>query len=660
VLDFLAPRPGVQRMETESESSPSPRQTPWLVLLLLAVFLFSAVNSLVRDSATFDETAHLPAGITYLDRGDFRLNPEHPPLVKIWAALPVWLSGRARPDYRSLPWLGRPVPGLAGVRSNADQWVFGYELLNGPLERRERRDPGSLLLPARLAMLVPALALILIVYSWSRELWGPRGAIVSLILACLSPTLLAHARLVTTDLPLALAYASVLWTAWRFTRKPCWARGALCAICLSGSLLVKFSALLLFPTLALIALAWVVGPCPDREERRRRARWIPRLAVVALLLSFAAIWAGYGFRFAATGPDYAMDWTAVGMQEGAGAVIRDRALEWRVLPEAYVYGLAHLLGGAERRVAFLNGEQSLIGWWYYFPEAFLLKTPPALIAMIGWIAVAACRGRRWRSPKGWFLLLPVALYLGVSISGNLNIGHRHLVPVYPLLFVACGAIGRLAGRPRFAGAALLLLIVGYAASFAIATPRFLSYFNFAAGGSAGGWRYLLDSNIDWGQDLIRLRRWMNRTGIPEIDLAYFGTADPTAYGIRYRKVYMVHDFRPEIPTVRPTTGRQVAVSVNLLQGLYFDRDRVFAEELLRRGWITRGRVHEWLDLRDRLSKGGRRHPTLASWMVKQGYVTEAQRDRIESGLLTAWFERLRDRQEPVAVVGDSIFVYEAP
>jgi len=633
----------------------------WPAVCLLLVFFLAGANSLVRDSATFDETAHLPAGFTYLDRGDFRLNPEHPPLAKAWAALPLWLGGLARPDYASPYWTGRPSAANPALRSKADEWLFGFEFLNGPLApSAPRKDPTRFLVPARMAMLLLGMALALVVYVWSLALWGRRGALFSLFLTCLSPTLLAHARLVNTDLPSALGFCAALWGFWRFCLRPSWGRAALAGLLAAVAALFKFSTLLLGPMIAIVGVTWALWPGVPPRARKQRWLWLGTALLLIAAIAYVGIWAGYGFRFAAAEPGYQLDWSVVGLKEGPVADSVHRALENRILPEGYLYGLAYFLGGAARRVAFLNGEQSLVGWWYYFPEAFLLKTPPALLWILAWLGAVALTRHRWRSFHGWFLALPALVYLAVSIGANLNIGHRHLVPLYPLLFVLAGALpGHWRGRPGRKLAALAL-IAGYAVSFVVATPRYLSYFNFIAGGAGGGWRYLLDSNIDWGQDLARLARWIDRNGREEIDLAYFGTADPAAYGIRYRKILMVHDFHPSRPPVLPEPGRIVAVSVNLLQGLYFDQDRAVAEELARRGWITRAQVTDWLALRDRLSLSGRRHPSLAEWAVAEKIIDEEQRRRVESSLLSAWFRRLRDEERPLAKAGDSIFIYRAP
>lgn len=625
-----------------------PHKRILIVAALLSLFAAAATNSLVRESATFDETAHLAAGFTYLDRMDFRLNSEHPPLFKGWAALPLWLGGSVEPDYSSQGWTG------------GDQWLFGYEFLNGPLHDPQRRSPASLLTPARMAMLLPALLLGVIVYLWSREIWGEAGALLSLFLYCLSPTMLAHGRLVTTDLPSALGFTAVLWSMWRFYRSPSVKMAVLCGISLAAALLMKFSALLLFPIMTLLGLMWVLWPGVPGDQRRRRWLWILALVLIAGMLAYGGLWAGYGFRYAACEPGHALDWEVVTPTGGAAGETVRIALDNKLLPESYLYGLAYFLGGAQRRVAFLNGEQSLIGWWYYFPQAFLMKSPPALILILCLLTLHALRAGLWRSFNCWYVALPIALYVGVSIAGNLNIGHRHLAPLYPLLFLLCGGIVRLWSGSRTVRTVTILLLVAYALSFATATPRYLSYFNFTAGGPKGGWRYLLDSNIDWGQDLPRLKAWMEASGTPEIHLAYFGTADPAAYGIRYRKTYMAHDYHPELPHQMPRPGDHIAVSVNLLQGLYIDRDEAFARELHRRGLIRNAQVREWLDLRDRLSMENRRHPDLASWAVERGFIDEAMRREVESGLLYARLARLRDGGPPVARAGDSILIYRWP
>jgi len=639
------------------EASPHDPRSPaarWAVPLLLLAFISAGSISLRLDAITFDETAHLPAGLSYLQRGDFRMNPEHPPLAKIWAALPLVLLGRGSPDYESTAWRGRDDDD--GLRTAADEWLFGWSTLNGPPEVASRRDPRDLLVPARLATLAAGVLLVLLVYGWAREAWGGTGGLLALGLACLSPTLLAHSRLVTTDLGAALGYTAALYGAWRFARRPGVARAAALAAAVAFAVATKFTTLLLGPILIALGAAWIAsGP---RETWRRRAVALGLAGVACMAAAWLALWAVYGFRFAASAdPSYRLDWSVVGPTPGAAGALVRGALERHLLPEGYLYGLSYALGGAARRLAFLDGAVSQVGWWRYFPETLLLKTPPALIALVVWAVVWGIRRADRRTLS--CLLGPMAIYLAVSIGGHLDIGHRHLLPLYPLAFVLVGGLAR-AAVGRLARAALVLALIGYAVSFAVATPRYLSYFSELAGGPSRGWRHLLDSNVDWGQDLTRLVRWCAEERVDVIDLAYFGTADPEAWGLRYRKVLLVHDFRPERPAVRPAPGELVAVSANVLQGLYVDSDRELADSLVRRGWLTPTQVRAWLELRDRRTLAGHDAPSLGEWAVEQRLIDGRQRDEAAAPLLSTWLTGLPDEGSPVARVGDSIFIFRAP
>ncbi len=604
-----------------------------LVALLLAGFAIAGAVSLARDAATFDETAHVAAGLSYLDRRDFRLNTEHPPLAKLWAAWPVRLLGRDAVDYGSPSWRA------------ADPWVLGFEALKG--------DPARMLFPARLAILATGLALGAIVLAWSFELWGAWGALFSLALFSLSPTMLAHSRYVTTDVPAALGIVATLWTFWRFTRRPGVLPAVLCGVCAGAALATKYTALLLAPMLLVVAVAWVVGP----GWRSRASRCSAALGAIALTAAIC-VWAAYGFRYAAsTDPTYTLDWSALDANPGAVSNVLRSARDAHLAPEAWLHGVATVRGTTARREAYLNGESSVVGWWYYFPEAFALKSPPALLALLAWGVVLALRSARTRAFDVWAALGPLAVYVAISLASRLNIGHRHLAPIEPLLFVLLGALARPAWRTRAGRLALAALLVCYAGSFARATPRYLSYFNLLAGGPAGAPRYLLDSNLDWGQDLARLGAWCREHGSPEIYLAYFGTADPRAYGIRFHKLRLVHDFYPEMPEVRPASGDLVAVSVNLLYGLYTDEDQAIGRALLGRRLVTTDRVQEWIRLRDTESRAGRRHPALAEWLVSRGFVAPDALEHVRQELLPAWLTRLRERERPVGRAGDSIWIY---
>ena len=592
---------------------------------LCALFAIAGFFSLRSDSATFDETAHIAAGTAYAERGDFRLNPEHPPLVKFLSGSALSVMGRGGLAYGSPAW------------AEGDPWALGFELL--------RRDPARRLVPARLPVLALGVLLLLAVYGWAHELYGRDGALLALALAATCPTLLAHARLVTTDLAAALGATVTLWALWRWLRAPSWRRLLTAGVALGLALLAKYSCVLLVPAVAGLA---VLAAATRRVSWRHAILGIAALGAVA----YAVVWAGYGFRYAASpDPGHRFAWEFLESEPGGVPGPVRLARDNRLLPEAYLFGITYAQARSHERFAFLDGEESVEGWLRYFPEAFVLKTPIAFLILLVWAVAEGLRRTRGRTFDGWFLALPVLGFAAVSIASRFNIGHRHLTPIYP---IACLAIAPLAVHVAVRGAkrvAVAILVASCVVSFALATPGYLSYFNVIAGGPRGGMRHLVDSNLDWGQDLGRLRAWMDENSVSEIDLAYFGTADPRAYGIAFRKVVLFFDFYPDLPAVRPETGRVVAISATLLQGLYLDRDRQFAREAIRRGMVTRARVEELL-----LSRRGR----VADGMVAQGLLTPDQRRAIEQDLVATWMDRVRTTLTPIGRAGDSILIYRIP
>ena len=303
------------------------------------------------------------------------------------------------------------------------------------------------------------------------------------------------------------------------------------------------------------------------------------------------------------------------------------------------------------RVAFLDGEESVDGWLRYFPEAFALKTPLAFIALLAWAVAEGLKRTRGRSFDGWFLALPALAFSAVSIASRFNIGHRHLTPLYPILCIAIAPLAVHLSARGAKRAVVAILVASCFVSFAFATPGYLSYFNVLAGGRRGAAHHLVDSNLDWGQDLGRLRTWMDGHDVHEIDLAYFGTADPAAYGIRFRKIAFFFDFYPDLPSVRLESGRTVAISATLLEGLYLDREREFAREAIRRGFTSRSAV-------EALLRAGQGH--VADRMTTAGLVTPDQRAAIEADLVATWMDRVRTTLTPIGWAGDSIAIYRIP
>jgi hypothetical protein len=236
--------------------------------------------------------------------------------------------------------------------------------------------------------------------------------------------------------------------------------------------------------------------------------------------------------------------------------------QYHLLPQAYTYGLAFTLEITHPRKAFLLGQVSDGGWWYYFPVAMAVKSPLATITML-LAAIGALFRLRLRG-HGWAIIcltIPAALYAVMAVRSNLNIGVRHMMPVVPLAFIAIGVV--MSRHTRLAAGLLVLLAV----ESAIVFPNDLAYFNLAAGGSRGGVRILSDSNLDWGQDLPLLAEWQRKHPEKRLYLSYFGTSPPSSYGVTFTNVGAGYNF---LPTTRLVPGESgvIAVSATHLQGLY--------------------------------------------------------------------------------------------
>jgi len=564
----------------------------WLVALLLIVSAALAVTSLLGDSFTFDETGHLTAGFSHLYLGDFRLQPEHPPLAKMWAALPLlWM------DHN---WPPSDTPGWREASSwqVARTWLF------------ERADGERLLLPARGMMVVLLLATILLIYATARRLFGCDAGLLALVLAGLGPSLLAHGRLVTTDLPATLVVTLALLSIARLLERFTWPRFALAAGGVAVLPLAKMSALLVLP--ALLVMGGVAlrrngspraalrlppeGRDPDgrvavgrHTSPARRGLSLGVLALALTLVGWASIWTCYRWRYSAfTGPDrdtavfYAFQEASPGTRaEAWDATLSpqgDRLLpnllllavgcarDHRLLPEAYLYGFAHMLKMTGHPApGYLNGEIYSGGRPEYFPIAFLIKTPiPTLCLLLAGIAAVAFRrvpASRDR-PLLAGLLTFAAIYGFFAVTSRYNFGHRHILPLYPLVFVVGGAAaGWLATR---AGKVAVVAAVAWLAVANVRIyPHYLCYFNELVGGPARGHVYLADSNIDWGQDLKRLARYAAKHPDERIKLAYFGSADPTRYGFACEPLPSFHFFGAP---GKLTPGTYVA-SVNQIIGL---------------------------------------------------------------------------------------------
>ncbi len=612
--------------------------------VLLLIFVVRADLSHREKSTTFDEIAHITAGVANWQTGDHRLNPENGVLQQRLVALPVWWDDEVRfPSVKSED---------AEAWRRGDAWGLGfrffYELGN---------DSAAMLLRARRVTLIWAVGLGVLVFWWSSLLFGPWGGVISVFALTFDPNLIAHSRLATADVPAATGFLLALWSLTLLLRRPDLRHSVLFGLCAGALALVKFSALLFVP----VAVLAIAVDFLSRKNQRRisRAKRLGAGLAVAAVVAWITIWGGYGFQGAIyTHPPFpenvegALDPSTTTL--GTTGQILDRAARGRLLPRAYLLGLARTLSSAQSRTAFLDGEVRQTGWRSFFFWVFCWKTPLGILVPL--VAAFALMVVTWRSlgtpqRSGLLsLLLMAAVYLAAAGTSQLNLGWRHLLPVMPVLYIGLGSLGLLI-RCRARWWLAVPMVILAVESLAI-HPHYLAFFNQAAGGPETGNRRLVDSSLDWGQDLPGLAKWLREeapsgTETP-VYLSYFGTGDPRAEGISavHLPFYPDHRLRPPYE-LRPGI---YCISATQLQGAYLPRSlgnwTPALQEQLDQAQTAIDRVAMIADpgARDRFIRGR----GVAAW---QQLLVGAERLRFAK--LLSW---LRQRQ-PDDQVGYSILIY---
>ena len=571
----------VTRRRSESRSRRSPPVSdpePWprplvvagVLAAYTAIFIGLQVGAYTRWSATFDEPGSLVAGYAAIAEGDYRPAIEHPPLTRMWAALALLTLPKITYDSKAIDLVKPEAMAFQGP------FELGHRFLY------KENDADRLLYRARLMNVSLGVLLGLFLFAWMGEWLGFRAAVAALILYTVEPNIAAHSSLVTTDVGVACFMFATTYFLWRASRKLTPWDVAGMVVCFVLAVLSKFSALILGPVVAvLMALAIWRG----RTFTVRSAIKIVSVLVAATVLGS---WAVYGFRYA---PSAATEWVftlhdhpAVRQAVPALASIVSWIDGHRLLPNALTQGFLHGQGLVQGRPSFLMGEYSSFGWWYYFPVAFVLKTSIALLVLfaIG-VITTINRGRLLALDGEAFVIVPVVLFMAAAMTSALNIGLRHILPIYPfaIMLAVLGLRATVSGSWRRAIPVGLALVLGAVLEFASVYPNNLAFFNRLAGGPSNGFRYLADSNLDWGQDLKVLKGWMDRNKVAHINLAYFGVADPAYYGIEC--TYMGGTTIPGVTPAMmkaPRLPGYVAISTTLLSGVPFSpRDRDFYKPL---------------------------------------------------------------------------------
>ena len=553
-----------------------------------------------NDSAIFDETAHIGAAYSYVTQHEIRLNPEHPPLIKDLSGIPLLFQNLN--FETSQPFWDGSLPN----KWDEGQWAAGRHLLY-----QAGNNPDKIIFWARLPIVLLSLILGLFIFRWAREKAGILAGLLALVLYAFDPNILGHNHFVTTDLGIAAFMTFSFYYYLRFIKKPNWKNILLAGFFLGLLLLAKFSFIIALPIFALITIVYPLVKLNRHQienapgvKMKNLGEYIGKGALV-FLVSLFVVWLVYA------GNTFNMQRSTVSETIEANFPLKNsgnikelytnKTLHWlnnnsltRPLTE---FGIG--IGYVFRRVAggngaYFMGQVSSSAFRSYFPMVFLMKEPlPSLFLMLFALLFALAKFTKtfassfgnffknnWRNIRHYlrtssmesFLFSFIALYSYVSITGNLNIGFRHLFPILPFIYIltAKNVVGFLRKKGRQGAAAfapaLFILLALLTVKTVLAYPSYMSYFNETAGGPKYGYRYATDSNADWGQDLKRLKIFLaDHPEIDKIRIDYFGGGD-----IKY---YIGGKYLIWWDSKRPVEPGWYAISTNFLMGSIYDKTK---------------------------------------------------------------------------------------
>ena len=476
------------------------------VAAFLLILLFAA-RLLISNRSTgmaSDEFAHIPAGYLHLTEHRFDFNSEHPPLIKVLSAMPLLLLKPTITDH----W--------KHVNDWGEWFAFcsDFFFLSGEKARQ-------LIFWARVPMILVACVLGLLIYKWSSSLFGSAAGVMSLALFTFEPNIFAHSRFVLTDIGATLVYAAFWYLVWRWLKVPSLAASLAVSLAASVSILVKHS-------MVVVPACWMTILIVMMASRKLTARMGLSSIGLASMLMLLVVNAGYAFH----------------SKLFYGFV---------PIPEDYLRGLDIVIRhNAIGHPAYLLGNFSTAGWWYYFPLTFLVKAPIPLLlvstAALPWFVTSFARADARTS---FCLLFPPAFYIAMSMSSHINIGIRHILPLFPFLFVIGGGLFATLYIRRSRWTIFLVGLAIWLASISLTLGYDpIEYFNPLAGGPRRGWRYVADSNVDLGQNFYRLTEYIKANKLPNPNLYVVGVEYNLLEGIHYNALlpYRLNDeFRSSFP-----------------------------------------------------------------------------------------------------------------
>jgi 4-amino-4-deoxy-L-arabinose transferase-like glycosyltransferase len=483
---------------------------------LLLLMAFNLLSVVARKNITIDETLIIPSGYYYLKLRTFHIEPDHPPLSKIMTALPLVFLPLETPELADL-----------NREPSADQTLIAANRF----WTTNRQHFESVFFWARVPMVILTLLLGALVFISARRLFSVRAAVLAVALFSFEPTILAHGRIVK-DIHVAFVYLLFFFALYLYGSRPTLGRASWLGLACGFALVAKYSMVILVPVLLVSFCFFELRP-PSGTERRQILFHFLIAAFSTLLILNAA----YFFLHE---PLIAADTEALVRSDQAHSTLLLSALKASsaFAPPYFVYGAYRtFMHNDVGHPAFLLGAYSDHGWWYYFPVAFALKTtiPFLLITLVSlaWAVYGAIR----REVRFLILLAPVGIYALMAMFASINIGIRHLLPIFPFLFILGGALlDRLLSarrNHRLAVALVVVVIAACAAEAVRAYPNYIPYMNqFASGRPA--WEHLSDSNVEWGDDAGAVAKYLKQRGETRVRASFLGgSLLLPLYGVEY-------------------------------------------------------------------------------------------------------------------------------
>jgi hypothetical protein len=503
-----------------------------VVLLLLHASLL--VWSAFRNSVTFDESAHLPAGLSYWRFARFDIFSSTPPLPRLAGSWPALFLSPRVPE----------IERFSKTPPEARPFLYAETFLN------ENRDQyPRIFLWGRLGIIPISLLGCWLIYHWASKLYDPTAALVPTAIYALCPNIIAHGSIVGTDIPTMVAMTAALYAWWRFCKTQTWKWWIISTLLVAISMLCKQTAILLWG--GMLITAWFLIPRTMTAWRRIILAYVGTAAATLVLINVGYLFQGT-FRpldeFQFTSPRF----------QSLQAHMPGLRLP---LPAPLVEGSDMLSMEMQHGFsAYLLGEQYLGSKWYYFPIALLCKLPIATMLLFAWALASMAElipPRRAPTDDERAILATCVFYLLFCMFlGHLNVGVKYILPLFPIAFLLLGRIGIvMKEQTAFTRAGVVTLTLALVVEVLVIAPRFMSFINIAWGGPSRAYTVINDCNIDWGQGLLDLKRWMTDHDVKRLQLCYFGMVEPSVYGIDY------------VPLVQNSDEPYVAVSSFFMTGM---------------------------------------------------------------------------------------------